>query len=586
MSSSRCLLLVLALAVSMTAAGVASAKDVYVAPWGIDGPPNTGLSIADPFLTISFSLSAGSGLPLVAGDRILVLPGVYGPGELFPIQLPVGVSLIGVGGATATTIAAPGVAASAVEVFGANTPDTAVSGFTISGSIVFGGAIEVTGGPGYFWPTSPPLPAPPAGPGVASPTIADNIMAGNAHGVWAYANYGPTSARVERNLMYGNYNGGVASVSSAYAETSIFDNNILAPAFAGAYFVGFGGPVVYPLFRSNVVYGSYFGSAQLPFGSTTFADQANSTTVGNFVGHYDVYSFPYYGYDAFIDSIVYYNTYDVYSTNSIGMWFSDYSGISGGGINFGIGSINAPPALGGAGFALTSASPCIDQGINNIFVAHGPTGESWYSSYDVYGDARIVNVVGIPSAYYGTDVAQIDMGADEYNDGPDCLGGTVNTGGPCGGATGTGPVDTVFVNGSSGGNGRTVVASTGSGIAVSLTLPPAGAPFPTKYIVNGWAGAPAGVGGTAWPKSVGSGCFTIFPATFVANTAKPSFSPSTPEATLCTQPCVVLDIPPGLPIGSVWTFQGITTDNGGPGSAAGGAICAAVTNGVVTVVGP
>jgi hypothetical protein len=134
-----------------------------------------------------------------------------------------------------------------------------------------------------------------------------------------------------------------------------------------------------------------------------------------------------------------------------------------------------------------------------------------------------------------------------------------------------------------------VSVSGSSVIAVSLTLPPAGAAVPSKYIVSGWPGAPAaGPAGVPWPKGVGRGCFPIFSSEiFVANTAKPTTFPSTPEATGCAQPCVVLDIPPGaLPIGSVVTFQGITTDNGGPGSAAMGAICASVTNGVVATIAP
>jgi len=564
-----------ALAILTFAGGGASAKDVYVAPWGIDGPPNTGLSIADPFRTISWSLNGASGLPLVAGDRILVLPGVYdiAAGEFFPIQLPVGVSLIGVGGATSTAIVSPG--PDAVQVFGANGPNTMVTGFTVKGASGFpSGGIRVEGGVGYFWPTSPPLPPPPPGPGVASPTIADNVATGNDFGIWAGGSFGPTAARIHDTVGYANFFGDTETFGYFYPVYPIFDNNQTAYSFVGNYVNGAIAPAS-PMFRSNSMVGHYGAQVLL---SGTFNYSFNSTSVGSFFGQY-AGGIPF---QAVFNSIHYYNTYDFFPPVPPGfIGFTDAYPLQPG-----PGNIVALPFLGGpSGLALTAASPCIDQGTNALFI-HPPTGESGISSYDVYGNARIVNVPGVINAYYGTDVAQIDMGADEYNDGPDCLGGTVNTGGPCGGATGTGPVDTVFVNGSSGGNGRTVVVSTGDVIGVSLTLPPAGAPFPTKYIVNGWAGAPAGVGGTPWPKSVGSGCFPIFPATFVANTAKPSFSPSTPEATLCTQPCVVLDIPPGLPIGSVWTFQGITTDNGGPGSAAGGAICAAVTNGVITVVGP
>jgi len=586
----RCSLLVLAALVTIVAAGAAIAKDVYVAPWGVDFGPNTGLSLADPFRTVSFALNGASGVPLAGGDRILVLPGLYdtAAGEIFPLQLPVGVSLVGVGGASVTTIAAPGAWVNCVQVFGKNSPDTQVTGIMFTGSFLLGGAIQVSGGPGYLWPTSPPLPAPATGPGIAAPTIADNILTQNAHGLWVYANFGPTAARVERNILFGNQNGDVACLAFFNYELSVFDNNIFGPARAGIYFVGYGGPYpVFPLFRSNVVYGCYAGSWQVPFYSVTYAVQINATTVGNGYGLIDR-NFPYYGYDAFIDSIVYYNTYaDVYTANAIGMWFTDYGASAGPGSLFGLGSIRVPPALGGAGFALTAASPCIDQGAHNLFGAHVLTGETHYSSHDVYGDPRIVNVIGIPSAYYGTDVAEIDMGADEFVPGQNCLDGTVNTGtgAPCTG-TGAGPVDTMFVNGSSGGSGRTVVVSSSDVIAVSLTVPPAGAPLPANYIVNGWAGAPPGAAGIAWPKGVGMGCFPIFPATFVANTAKPFLAPSTPEATGCTQPCVVFDIPPGLPIGSIWTFQGITTDNGGPGKGAQGTVCAGITNGVVAVVGP
>jgi len=583
-------LLALAPLVLMTAAGAASAKDVFVAPWGIDGLPNTGLSIADPFRSISFSLSAASGLPLFSGDRILVLPGTYdaASGEIFPIMLPTGVSLIGVGGPFVTTLIPGGL--HGIQVFGPNTTATMVTGFSIVGG---GYGIWTSGGIPVPWPTSPPFPAGVA-PLLASPTIADNVIVEHSVGIMANTYYGPNQSRVRDNLTLSDGFGMVSfanGISTPYLEASVADNN----TFAYSYSVGFecNGTYAtsYPLLRSNLsVFNSFAGFSAVGGGPGTYYGwnaypiNFNSTSANNLYGFINTAGL--YSLNVTVNGLFFYNIYD-HPLNPAAVYYVGTSDIGPTTpLPAGLGNFSVPPAFVPGTFSLSAASPCIDQGNNFFFFSHKATGESFIGTYDVYGDNRIINYPGIVWPYYPYDIPQIDVGADEFPWDKVCLTGTVNTGGPCGPGTGGGPIDTVFVNGSSGGNGRSVVVSTNDVVAVSLVFPPAGALLPTKYIVNGWVGTPPGPVGFVWPKNVGLGCFPIFPAAFVANTAKPTLFPSTPEATGCKQPCVVLDIPPGLPIGTIWTFQGITTDAGGPGSAAGGTVCASVTNGVILTVGP
>ena len=67
-------------------------------------------------------------------------------------------------------------------------------------------------------------------------------------------------------------------------------------------------------------------------------------------------------------------------------------------------------------------------------------------------------------------------------------------------------------------------------MAVTLTLPPAGAHAPTKYIVSGWPDVPASLDGVVWPKGIGNGCFPLFSTEIImANTGKPLAAPSTPD---------------------------------------------------------
>jgi len=432
----------------------------------------------------------------------------------------------------------------------------------------------------------------PPSPGLASPTIADNILRESSVGILANTYYGPNQSRVRDNIADNNTFGMVTfawGFATPYLEASVFDSNVLTYNYAVGLESNGSYATSYPLLRSNLSVFNTVGFSAVGVGSGTYFGRhsypinINSTSANNLYGFLN--NGGMYSFNVTVNGLFFYNVYD-HPLNPAAGYFVASSDIGPTTpLPPGFANFSLPPAFVPGTYSLSAASPCIDQG-QNFFFSHLATGESFVGAYDVYGDNRIVNYPGIVWSYSPYDIPQIDVGADEFQYDKVCLAGTVNTGGPCGPGTGGGPIDTVFVNGSSGGNGRTVVASTNDVVAVSLVFPPAGAMLPTRYIVNGWSGAPSGVGGFPWPKNAGTGCFPIFPATFVANTAKPATFPSTAEATLCTQPCVVFDIPPGLPIGSVWTFQGLTTDVGGPGSAGGGAVCGSVTNGVILTIGP
>jgi hypothetical protein len=274
-------------------AAPADAKDVFVSPvFGIDGPPNTGLSASDPFASITFATSPNVGTSLLAGDRIVCLTGVYAPPlEVFPIILPTNVSLVAPSGPGLTFIdPGPGYFGSAVILKGTNTPSDVVSGFSIGGPPAGGpltgfNGFWVTGGPAVFWPTFPP-PALGPGPGVAAPTIADNVIGGFGNaGVSSSGYYGPVVTRMDDNISYYNtyglfYDCGILNFAGPYPAYSVITGNLLGYNMTGMINVAPGGGApAYPLTRSNFsVFNASAGHYQDLY---AFSVNVNNTMLAN-----------------------------------------------------------------------------------------------------------------------------------------------------------------------------------------------------------------------------------------------------------------------------------------------------------------
>ncbi len=128
----------IALLLASLASGAAAQQDVYVSTLGSDSSGNG--SMAAPFRTVTRALSVA----LNPGDQIIIAAGSYRPsdGELFPLLIGDGVSLIGPAVGTAT-IDGTGVF-TPIVVVGSNALTTRVESLRLHGA---GNVFEVFGNP-------------------------------------------------------------------------------------------------------------------------------------------------------------------------------------------------------------------------------------------------------------------------------------------------------------------------------------------------------------------------------------------------------------------------------------------------------
>lgn len=190
--------------------------------------------------------------------------------------------------------------------------------------------------------------------------------------------------------------------------------------------------------------------------------------------------------------------------------------------------------------------------------------------FDVDGDARAIP--GRPGRE-----AVPDIGADEMRPELAARYGTVDAGTP------DAIADVLVVNGSSGSlASREVRLLAGESLRIDMLAPPAG-PATAPFALYAWIGEssvesiveqPGGVGWTAFGTPVQG----VSPAAIWNNIGRfgrlgTPTRPSTPA------PSLVVNVPPGLPAGTIVTLQGYITDDGSAATQG-----ASVTNAVVLVV--
>ncbi len=198
----------------------------------------------------------------------------------------------------------------------------------------------------------------------------------------------------------------------------------------------------------------------------------------------------------------------------------------------------------------------------------------WMSNLDGTGASRIF------TSPVGWNSGALTLALDGT---PACATGTVDL-------AQSGPVDVVFVNGSTGGATRRVSVTDGDPIVGTIFLPPAGGNG--KFVMHGNLGDPSAGAVTALPAGIGDVCFPFFlPAgaspEVIANNAgreprvgaSAFFGTETDDPPRATANFLMRQGDPNLPPGTVITFQGATFD---PGSTS--VKGASATNAVIVVV--
>ena len=148
-----------------------------------------------------------------------------------------------------------------------------------------------------------------------------------------------------------------------------------------------------------------------------------------------------------------------------------------------------------------------------------------------------------------------------FEEQPDCVTGTVNAG--AGSVT-----DVLYLNGSTGGSDRSVDAPEGDLIAVTLLKPTAGGNG--KFVLHADAGAPTAASERVLPFGIGTTCFPFLtsdaasPSIVANNIGKEGavgssnyFGAPTEDPARAT---MSLHYGPGLPVGTVLTFQAVIVD--------------------------
>ncbi len=165
--------------------------------------------------------------------------------------------------------------------------------------------------------------------------------------------------------------------------------------------------------------------------------------------------------------------------------------------------------------------------------------------------------------------------------GYECLAGNVGT-------AQSQPTDVLWINGSSGGEHRTVVVDARDPISATVTMPSGGSDG--WFVVHADPGFPGEASASRLPRAIGMSCFPFIlpgatPAAIWNNTPFPTavgqtryFGKPLPDPELA--PTTFLSLPLGdawrFPPGSVMTFQGIISDHDSTSPAR-----ASVTNGIV-----
>ncbi len=493
------------------------AADVYVdANSGSDATGNG--SSGSPFRSITHALGLVNG-----GDRILARPGTYdiGNGEVFPLQLVPGTSLVSTAGRSVTTIDAsgsgPGIGVVRFPTTGSFSASDLLEGFTITGG--FNG-VEVladgqTTGPTIRGNTISGN----QNAGVsnysfnfnsrATPTIRGNTISSNAHGIRNLSSYYAYADPVlERNTIEGNSGYGVYAfaITAAY-QYPVFDaNKIRGNGKAGMVFQTFVSSRITPVLTNNTLSGNDRGLRFFAYYGTISPSSTHDTVAYN--TREGVVIQTQYGYvnPTIYNGIFWGNATDMSGLPSSSVFYSDVAtGLPGGGA----GNVTYLPYFVDAGagdFHLQPISPLIDIGF--LTPPNAPT-------TDFEGQARQIDGNGDGAVFP-------DLGADELRPRPVlALNGTPAPGNPVS--------FTVSVTGNleNGNIAFVLLSATGNGsISGGLRLP-------------GGNGLTVGID-TDFLTNLGLGLLPLF--TTPAISGSPNGSASTPTIPMPTAP-------PGL---NVW----------------------------------
>jgi len=312
-------------------------------------------------------------------------------------------------------------------------------------------------------------------------TVADCLFVGNdaSHG-GGIASFGVATivdSRFDANssshgggirLSVGDREAGVVDRCDFRDNTASFGGGINATTSAGDL-TGAAGPVdvLDCLFVGNSA--SFGGAAHLYLGGAGSLRLANATVVGNAGGGVVASASEGGPVPLIANGIIRGNAGGQLSAGAgVAVRFSNVEG------GFpGPGNIDADPLFADApnrDFTLLAGSPSVDSGDGGSLPPA--------AVLDLARNARVRDGDGDGSAI-------VDMGAYELQgSAPDACGaGNVNASG-AGGVT-----DVLFVNGSAGGQTRTVSIATGATATIDLVAPPAG-PSTPRYLAYVWTGVP------------------------------------------------------------------------------------------------
>lgn len=242
--------------------------------------------------------------------------------------------------------------------------------------------------------------------------------------------------------------------------------------------------------------------------------------------------------------------------------------------------------LDGSDFAILVDFPLESSGLVNLEI--DLVGEKLYWCDEITASQKGVWRANLD----GSDAERIFVSPTGWNAGAltlsldgvlPCTTGTVDL-------ASSGPIDVVFVNGSSGGAMRRVAVTDGNAIVGTMALPPAGGNG--KFVVHANLGSPSASGVTALPAGIGDVCFPLlFPTgaspVIIANNAGREarvgasmfFGSATADPPRAPSTFLDRTSDPNLPPGTEITLQGAIFD---PGSASTKG--ASATNAVVVTV--